>query len=322
MRILKGYEKNRERVLITGASGFVGGHLARYLVQKGYEVWGVYHRRQWEYDFPIRRLEADLTHSSDVLSVVKESRPKHIFHLAGQAVPHLAWERPEATRRINVEAALFLFEAVARSSAGARIVVASSSHVYGAAFNEYRKVSETVRPRPATPYGCGKLLMELAALNFVERHGLDIRIVRAFNQVGTGLNSSFVFPEFCRQVVLMERGRQPFVMKVGDICVVRDFVHIRDAVRAYHAVLKRGKRGGIYNLGSGRGTRLEKAVEFLRKKSGIPFRVEREPRRFRKSDFPWIVSDPSRLERLGWRPRESVWTALEEILEEYRSKAL
>lgn len=317
---MKGSKRNRERVLITGASGFVGSHLARFLAGKGYEIWGVCHRRRPEEDLPVRWLEADLTRASEAFSVVRESRPEHIFHFAGQAVSHLAWDEPEATLRINVEASLFLFESLARFGLKARIVVASSSHVYGASFNDHQQVSETVRPRPTTHYGGGKLLMELAALNFVEQHGLDIRIVRAFNLVGTGLNPSVAFPEFCRQVALMERGKQAPVLKVGDIRVVRDFLHIRDAVRAYHLILKKGKRGGIYNLGSGQATRLEQAVEFLRKRSAVPFRVKTEFSHYRKSDFPRIVSDPSRLRGLGWRPRESVWTALEEILEEHRRK--
>ncbi len=318
MRILKDFAKKRERVLITGASGFVGGHLSHFLSEKGYEVWGVFHSHPKKVSYPIRWLRANLIKPQEVLEMLRQAKPDYVLHFAGQGVPAAAWERPELTLQLNVASALYLFEAVARYAPKAKVVVASSSHVYGNAFKGKRSISESIRAEPTTPYGTGKFLMELAALNFVRCHGLDIRIVRAFNQVGTHLNPHFAFPDFCRQIVLMQRRQQVRVLKVGDVAVVRDFVHIRDAVRAYHLVMTRGKRGGIYNLGSGHGILLERAIDFLKRRSGISFRLESEFARYRKSDFPWIVSDSSKLRRLGWRPRESVWNALEEILEEYR----
>jgi GDP-4-dehydro-6-deoxy-D-mannose reductase len=192
--------------------------------------------------------------------------------------------------------------------------------VYGQTFISHKRAREKDAAVPVNPYGGSKRLMELAALNFVKAHGLDIMIVRAFNFIGTGQNPSYAFADFCRQVTLMERKRQPPVLHVGDIRVIRDFLHVSDGVRGYEILAQKGKTGGIYNLGSGKGLRLSEAVHLLKKISPIDFKVESMDARFRKSDLPWIVSNPAKLQALGWRPRKSVLQGLHEILNEWREK--
>lgn len=309
------------RALITGAGGFVGGHLARLLDEKGLEVWAGYRRHRKKFPFPLRWRKADLTLPDAAFDLVRWSRPDVIFHLAGQAVPALSWENPEETFAENTAAAIHLLEAARRWAPKARVVLASSSHVYGRSFSTKKRVGEEDLADPVSPYGASKFLMELAGLNYCRQNGMDVVIVRAFNLVGTGQNPNYVFANFCRQVVQMERGKKTPVLSVGNIGVVRDFIHVRDGARGYLLLAQKGKRGGIYNLGSGKGMRLRKAVPFLRRESGIPFRVVSETSRFRKDELPRVVSDSSRAGRLGWRPRESVWTGIREILQEYREKS-
>jgi len=310
-----------KRALVTGASGFVGGHLVPYLYEQGLEIWASHHRRIKRFPFRIHWRRADLTRQSETSALVRESRPDYIFHLAAQAVPSVSWQERVATFEANTLASIYLLEAVVRWAPKARVILASTSHVYGRTFLKKKRPRETDLADPVSPYGGSKLLMELAALNFVRQNSVDVIIVRPFNWVGTGQNPSYVFYNFCCQLALMEAKKQPPVLKVGNIDVVRDFIHARDGARGYWLVAQKGKKWEIYNMGSGRGLLLRDAVQFLKKESRIPFKIKSEAGRKPKNDLPWIVSDPSKLKGLGWRPRESIREALREILDEQRSKA-
>jgi len=310
----------KNRVLITGAAGFVGSHLTHYLHEKGFEIWAARHRCERRFPFRIRWVDADMTCFRDVMRLLDSARPHYIFHLAGQAVPRMAWEDPSATHRLNVGGSVFLLEGATKFVPESRVILFSSGQVYGATFFWKRRVSEEDPVNPLTPYAGSKLLAEMAGLNFFARHGLDVVIVRPFNHVGTAQNTHLVLAEYCRQIALMEKGRKSYHLEVGNVDVTRDFLHVRDAVRAYHLLAVRGKGGEIYNVGSGKGIYLKRILEFLRKESKVNFKVvQRESWRSR-NDFPFSIADCSKLRRLNWQPRESVWGAVREILQEWRKR--
>lgn len=316
----KHFPGNSGRVLVTGASGFVGSHLLPYLYEAGYEIWASRHRLCHKHTFPVHWISADLLKPQDCFNLVKKSQPQYLFHLAGLATPKESWRNSTLAVQSNVGASINLLEGVCRYVPGARVVLVSSAHVYGRTFASKSRIRENDLADPVTPYGGSKLLMEIAARNFISRHGLNIVIARGFNQVGRGQNPQFVFSDFCRQVALIEKRRMPSKITVGNINVIRDFIHVRDAVRAYESVARRGKRGEVYNVGSGMGISLKKILEELRKRSRVPFNIVVDPSRYRKDDFPKIVADASKLKQLGWKPKESIWHGLDELLSEWRNR--
>ena len=308
------------RALITGISGFVGGHLARFLHEKGLSLWASSHQHVRRFPFSVRWIQTDLTKFNETLELIRKSRPDYLFHLAGQAVPRKSWQDPLGTFQGNSTASLHLLEAVLRLAPKTRVVFVSSAQVYGTTFLEKKFVRETNLANPPTPYAGSKLVMELAALHYVKRHRLHVTIARAFNQVGTGQPADYVFSDFCRQVALLEKRKQGPFLEVGNLNLVRDFIHVRDAARAYWFLAKRGKSGEIYNVGLGQGIHLQAVVDFLAKQSRILFKLKMISSRFRRNDFPRLVGSSSKLRRLGWRPQESVWEGLQELLEEWREK--
>jgi len=311
-----------KRVLVTGGSGFIASSLIPYLHQKGFQIWASYHTRARKFPFPVHWAKTDLTRIQETLKLVREARPHFIFHLAGQARPAASWDRPDSTLKLNVIGSLFLLEGMVKHAPRARAVFLSSAQVYGMTFFKKKRVREEDPAVPASPYAGSKLLMEMAALNFVKRHNLWVVIARAFNHVGTGQSGGFVFSDFCRQIALMEKGKKPPVLNAGNIDVVRDFIPLADAVRAYLLLAQRGQRGGIYNVGTGRGTLIRDALRLLAGESRVPFRIRRIFSRVPKMDFPQAVGDPSKLKRLGWHPREPLKNTLRELLSDWREKVI
>ena len=309
------------RALVTGASGFVGRHLVPYLQKKGIKVWASYHKTSFDFSLPIHWLRADLTRSEETLELVRQSRPDFVFHLAGQPVPAESWKDSLHTLKVNAEASVYLMEGVARFAPQARVVLISTSQVYGMTFFDKPRVSEKDLVQPLSPYAGSKALMEMAGLNFARRHQLKLVIARVFNQYGPGQRANFVFSDFCRQIALIEKGKRPPILKVGALSVVRDFIPVRDAVSAYDVLARRGRPGEIYNVSMGKGMRLGSALDFLVRQSRVALKVERLSSKFRSNDFPAMFGDSSKLRRLGWRPGKSTWREnLLELLEDWRQK--
>lgn len=308
------------RALVTGASGFIGSYLVPHLAAEGFEIWASSRRLPKRYPRAVHWIRADITRREETFGLIHCSRPDYVFHLAGFAVPQESLQAPEAAFKLNVGGTIHLLEGLARFARRARAVLMSTSHVYGRSFFVKSRLRENDLKNPLTPYGASKLLMEMSTLEMAGRDGLDIVIARAFNHIGAGQPAGYVFSNFARQIALMEQGRQPKVLKVGELRLVRDFIPIRDAVRAYVFLARHGKRGEIYNVGTGQGIRLSEGLDFLRRRSRVRFKIKQVPDRLRIIDFPVAVGDNTKLRRLGWRSRESVREALGSLLEDWRRK--
>ena len=310
------------RVLVTGATGFCGPHLCRYLVKKGYQVTGTYLHPSKDLSAESRfnLIKLDISNFSQVVSVIQELKPEAVFHLAAMSVPSLSWKREKETFEINVGGTLYLLEALRRFSPRTRFLFASSIQVYGRSFRAGRAVKETDLAWPESPYAVSKLIAEHACLNYFSQFGLPVVIARAFNHLGRGQSLHFVFSDWCRQVALAEKRKRKPVLEVGNLDAYRDFLHVEDVVAAYEVLARRARAGGIYNVCQGRARQLEDYVQFMLRKALVRMKVRVQKKRLRRYDPPVMKGDVSRLRALGWRPRLSPLTALEELLNEWRAK--
>jgi GDP-4-dehydro-6-deoxy-D-mannose reductase len=311
------------KALITGISGFVGSHLAEYLLahtdwQVAGTVYGPY-RNIRELCGRLELYPAELSRLPVVEFVLDQARPDVIFHLAAMAVTGRSWRDPAMTLQINVGMQANILQALVNLGLRCRVIVIGSSEEYGAALASDRPIDEETPFRPLNPYAVSKVAQDMLGLQYHLSHGLDTVRVRPFNHIGPRQGLGFVVPDFASQVARIEAGLQDPVLRVGNLEAQRDFTDVRDVVRAYYLLACQGRSGDVYNVGSGRAHAIQEILYCLCARSVVPIQVEPDPERLRPSDIPRIVCDYGRLEACtGWRPTIAFEQSLIDVLDDWR----
>jgi len=313
------------RVLVTGVSGFVGGHLAEHLIGAGDLVVGLSASGRWPDALAhlgrhVRVERCDLAEvaEADLADLIARKQPEVVYHLAAQANPQASVADPRGTWALNLGGALNLLEAVKASGLRPRVVLVGSGVCYGNPAPEHMPVAEDCPLRPNNPYSASKAAADLLGVQHFLAHGTDVVIARPFNHAGPRQSSSYVLSALARQVAEVEAGKKPRV-EVGNLDIVRDFTDVRDVVRGYRLLAEKGAGGEIYNLGTGRGVKIADALQTLAAMSGRPVEVFVDPARVRPVDQPLLVADPSKLRAAtGWEPRFSIEQTLADMLNGWR----
>jgi GDP-4-dehydro-6-deoxy-D-mannose reductase len=304
----------------------VGGHLVDFLHEEHpeVEVHGVVLPRggvSWRAAGGARVVEADLTDPAAAAAVVEEVRPERIIHLAGQASVHQSWLDPAGTLRTNVLGVVHLLDAVRGRGLRPPVLVVGSAEEYGPVAPEELPIREETPLRPASPYAVSKVAQGALALLYGPAGGLRVVLTRTFHHTGPGRGEAFAESSFARQLADIEAGRQPSVLKVGNLEAVRDFADVRDVVRAYWMLLEKGAGGAAYNVCTGRGRRIRDLLGILLAASRARVEVRVDPERLRPSDVPAQVGDPSRLRAAtGWEPRIPLERTLVDLLDDWRAR--
>jgi len=295
------------RALITGITGFAGGHLAAHLLARGdVEVYGVADALGFGVDHlerPVRVVIADLRDAQVVEDVVLEVRPDHIYHLAAQAYVPASWQAPWETFENNVRPEMNILALMVREGLKARLLVVASNEEYGAVSSERLPVDEETPLEPVNPYGVSKVARDLLARQYYLSHGVDVIRARAFNHVGPRQSPGFVAANFARQIAEAEVGLREAVVRVGNLETERDFTDVEDVVRAYALLMERGRSGEAYNIGSGRPRSVASLLGALLKLSPVEVRVEEDVARMRPTDVAVSYGDIRKLRGdTGWEP--------------------
>lgn len=307
-----------KRILITGAGGFWGKHLAPYLLKQDYSVVGTYHKVKHPEIKGVSWRRLDVTNEDEVASLIRALRPNAVCHLAGQSSLSLSWKIPEKTFSLNTLSTVYFLSAIRRFSPSTRFVLTSSIHVYGYAFSKGNLLNESHYAWPEGPYGVSKRTAEFACLDSFQRYGVQTVAIRPVNCIGAGLGEHFAFSDWSKQIAAAEHGAKKIDLKVGNLDVKRDFLHIDDAVRAYEFVMRKGKAGEIYNLSSGKVIPIRKYAEALAKLAKIPVKIKVDKKRFRLLDPLATRVSSSKLQKLGWKPEKTAFLALDELLSKWR----
>jgi GDP-4-dehydro-6-deoxy-D-mannose reductase len=315
------------RVLITGFTGFVGSHLAEYLVARGdVEVFGT-HRWRSRMDNVehlrdrVRFVECDLHDPGAVRRVLRDVRPERIFHLAAQSYVPSSWLVPAETLGGNLLGQLHLFEALRELELPAQVHIAGSSEEYGLVRPNEIPIREESPLRPLSPYAVSKVAQDMLAYQYWQSYRLHVVRTRAFNHTGPRRGEVFVTSNFARQIAQIEKGRREPVVFVGNLESVRDFTDVRDIVRAYWLALERGAPGEVYNICSGRGYTARQVLDILLGLAQVKATIQEDLARMRPSDVTLLVGDCSKFQRAtGWQPTIPFEVTLKDLLEHWRSR--
>lgn len=309
------------RVLVTGAGGFVGPHLCRLLAaQPGWTVDAV---SRGPADLPagVRAHRHDLLDAAATARLLIALRPAVIVHLAGQSSVARSLQDPAGTLTTNVLGLLHLLEGCRAGGLDPLIIVAGSAEEYGRSARAHAPLTEDCPLEPVNPYAVSKVAQELLGQQYHLSHGLRVVRLRLFNHIGPGQRAGFALTDFARQIAAIEAGRQPPVVRVGNLAAQRDFLDVRDVAGAYLAAIERARPGAVYNVGSGQALSIRAMLDLLLAQARVTVMVEYDPARARPADIPLLLADASRFRAAtGWQPTIPIERSLADILDDWRAR--
>ncbi|MFO7741692.1 MAG: GDP-mannose 4,6-dehydratase [Anaerolineae bacterium] len=311
------------RALITGAGGFVGGHLCKYLLKHtDWDLTGTVFGQLDETKSSTPRLQLlplDLRSRQRVRPLVEDIQPDCVFHLAAQSSVPAAFEDPWDTLENNIRSELNLLEAVRGLERDVSFLVVGSNEEYGTPGPDELPQTEQNPLRPNNPYAVSKIAQDFLGLQYHLAYGIPVVRVRPFNHTGPGQSPRFVVPAFASQIARIEAGLQEPVMRVGNLSTSRDFTDVRDVVQAYHLAVTEGEPGEVYNLASGRAYSIREVLETLLSYSEAEIQVDRDPERYRPVDVPVVYGSAEKFHNhTGWRPQIPFEETLHDTLEYWR----
>jgi GDP-4-dehydro-6-deoxy-D-mannose reductase len=316
------------RILITGATGFVGGHLAERLHSEGgHELHGLARAARWPENIrhvaeSTRLHSIDLNDTDAVVELLRTIQPDWIFHLAGYANTGASYREPEKTWHCNWGATFRLYEAIARWGGRPRTLFTSTGLVYGNPASGEQSCSESDPLFPASPYAASKAAADLLSFQVTCHPGLDVVRVRCFNQFGPRQSADYATANFARQIAAIEMGTQAPILETGDLSGQRDLTDVRDMARALVAVMRDGQSGEVYNAGTGVTQSMREVLDKLLALSRIRIEVRERIDVNRKKDTSVSRADIRKLQSAtGWRPEYSLEVTLGDLLDYWRRQS-
>jgi len=292
----------KPKILITGAAGFTGLHSCRYFASAGYDVVAVTRRDITIDDVVVE--QCDLNIKESVLKLIKKVKPQFLLHLAGQNNVGQSWSDPIMTMETNVLSTLYLLDALHKECPNSKSVIVGSA----------LEIDPSNISAITHPYSLSKTLQVLVARAWGELYGLSIVIAQPTNLIGPG-KANGVCSVFAKKIAEMEIKAAEKILEINNLYATRDFIDVRDAVKAYEVLLRKGVSKEIYPISSGKSRTLEEIAETLKTLTPINFNIRSTE--ISKKEEKVIISSKKVID-LGWKQEISIKTSLEESLNYYR----
>jgi len=320
-----------QKVLITGITGFVGSHLADYILAEHPDVeilglvpWHSPERNIKHILDKINLFYGDMLDLPSLKTIMKENRPDVIFHLAAQSYVDFSFLSPIVTLETNIIGTANLLEAVKElklnSDYDPVVHICSSSECYGQVKENETPVKEDNPFRPASPYAVSKVGEDMLGLQYWLSWKIRTIRTRMFTHTGPRRGEPFVVSNFSKQIAAIEAGKQEPVIKVGNTDSVRTFLDVRDAVKAYWIMVNKCPPGEVYVIGGKEtmtvGEMLEKLLKLSTRKD---IKIEVDPERLRPSDVTLQIPCIDKfVSETGWQPEIKFEKTLEDTLNYWR----
>ncbi|WP_404401335.1 GDP-mannose 4,6-dehydratase [Pelagibacterium halotolerans] len=308
------------RVLVTGAKGLVGSHVAkamRLVHGPGIEL-VLTSKAGTASDVTL-----DVTNRNQVDRIIRRHRPTHVLHLAGIAAPSIAASDPEIAWIVNLQGTLNVAHAILAIAPDCCLVNAGSGLVYGESAKTGQALDENCVLAPMDAYGATKAAADIA-LGALTHRGLKCIRMRPFNHVGPEQSEDFVAPAFAAQIARIEAGLVDPTLNVGDLNAERDFLDVRDVASAYALAVLHSDiipPGTILNVASGKARRISEVLDILLSISSTEIQVAQDPARLRPSDVPRLVGNAQKAQNLlGWSPQYEFEQTLADLLADCRER--
>ncbi len=299
-----------KKIIITGFSGFVSRHFLDYLYENNlkYEVLGA----------DVNEPKLDINQYSDVLDItfkkcnmldeeavnemVEGFAPDYVLHLAAFSSVAYSWEHPADCFNNNTKIFLNLTNAVRKLPNRCRILSVGSSEEYGNVSKDQLPLREDMSLTPVSPYAVARVSQEMMSKVYVDSFDMDIVLTRSFNHMGPHQDERFVIPSFVRRILdVKESGRESGIIETGDTTIVRDFVDVRDVVRAYYGLLMDGEPGEVYNICKGQGVALSEIISEIADVVGVSIQGKVNPEFVRPDDNRQIIGSAEKIKKdIGW----------------------
>lgn len=317
-------------VLITGISGFVGSHLADYILQnhKGVGIAGIVRWRSplSNIDHVKNKLQlhwGDLEDSHSIQRILLKTKPDVIFHLAAQSYVDFSFLAPISTMNTNVIGTTNLLEEVRKLKSrkfDPVVHVCSSSEVYGQVKKSEIPIREDNPFRPSSPYAVSKLCEDMLGLQYYLSWNIKVIRTRLFTHTGPRRGEVFAESSFAKQIAAIESGIQKPEMFVGNLNSTRTYMDVRDAVRAYWLLVTKCKAGEVYNIGGAEtmtvGEVLKKLLKLSKEKN---IKVTVDPKRLRPSDVTLQIPSTRKFTKeTGWKTTIKFEKTLIDIINYWR----
>ncbi len=317
----------QKKILITGVTGFAGSYLAELLCKKKtYVIFGTYlsdeslrNIRLFQ-DF-LTPYKIDLTVREQVFALIKEIKPDYVYHLAALASAGDSFKKPTETIINNVEVQANILDGLREAELfNTKILIVSSSDVYGAVSPKDLPIDENTSFHPTNPYAVSKITQDYLGLQYFISYKMPIVRVRPFNHIGPRQSPNFVVASFAKKIAEIEKIGKDATLLVGNIETKRDFTDVRDMVKAYELALEKGDEGEVYNIGSGKLHKISDILQKLLSFSSARITVVVDKSLFRPSETLDLLCDSTKFRKqTGWEPEIPLEQSLKETLDYWRA---
>lgn len=322
----------KERILITGITGFVGSHLADFLLtKKNIEIFGL---KRWHLsrlrnvrhllnNKRIRFLDCDITDPVGTRKIIATIKPTMVFHLAAESFVSHSWNHPSHFMDVNFNGTVNLLEAIRCAGINPRFHIPGSGEEYGEILPGELPIKEDTILRPVNPYAVSKIAQDYIGYVYFRSYGLNIIRTRAFNHEGPRRDYVFGIPWYAYQIARIEAGQQPPVVSYGYLDDRRNFTHIKDIVEAYWLAATKCQPGEPYLIGSEKRDNVHTFREVLAMLIKLStcknIKIKQDQQFVRPTTVPRLIGDPSKFVKLtGWQPKISFKQILEDTLNYWR----